>query len=119
MNIINVAEITDETYPSKHSHIPSDEQRPLLEHSETYSKVPTVSGVKWKRTTTPVLSDQVSSLSVVAMFEFSGSPLSPVQAKLASTSMMYVLTKVFALFGSVISTVVAGSEVESDPRGTV
>ncbi len=84
--------MADEAYPSKHSQIPSEEQRPLLEHSETYSKVPTESGVKWKRTTTPVLSDQVRSLSVVAVLEFSGSPLSPVQAKLASTSMMFVLT---------------------------
>lgn len=25
------------TYPSKHSHTPSFEQRPLFEHSETYS----------------------------------------------------------------------------------
>ena len=70
--------------------------------------------------TTPVLSDQVVSLVAPAgeVLEFSGSPSSPLQPKLASTSMIFVSTLCFKFMSLSTSTVVAGVVVELEPTGT-
>lgn len=70
--------------------------------------------------TTPVLSDQVVSLLAPAgdVFEFSGSPSSPLKGKLELTSMIFVSTLCFAVGSATISTVVDGVVVEFEPTGT-
>lgn len=67
-----------------------------------------------------MLSDQVVSLLGPAgeVFEFSGSPSSPLNGKLELTSMMFVSTLCFAVGSATISTVVAGVVVEFEPTGT-
>ena len=69
--------------------------------------------------TTPVLSDQVVSLLAPAgeVLEFSGSPSSPLQPKLASTSMMFVSTLCLSDGSAIISEVDDGVVVELEPMG--
>ncbi len=76
--------------------------------------------MKWKRITTPVLSDQVVSRLGPAgeRLEFSGSPCSPLKGKLELTSMTFVSTLCFAVGSAKISTVVAGVVLAFESTGT-
>lgn len=71
--------------------------------------------------TTPVLSDHVVSRPTPAgeRLESSGSPSSPLQPKLAFTSIMLVSTLYFESGSETMSTVVDGVMVELDPTGTL
>ncbi len=75
--------------------------------------------MKWKRITTPVLSDHVVSRLGPAgeRLEFSGSPSSPLKGKLELTSITFVSTLCFAVGSANTSTVVDGVVVEFEPTG--